>query len=189
MSLARKEKYYTVEEYFALQQSKGERYDYWDGTLVELEATTKAHNRIKRNIIQQLPPTLLDQDGCELYDENVMTQLKSQKQYVYPDIVITCHPEDNDPLIVKFPCIIIEILSDGTEQYDRTEKFFKYQRITSVEQCVFVSQKMMAVESFRRAEEGQWFFQALEAPVDELTIPKLNIRISLNQIYQSIEFD
>ena len=186
MSLARKEKRITVEEYFDLQRNTGKRYDFWDGKLIELEATTKAHNRIKRNLIRKLEVPALSEKDCKLFDENVMTQLKSREKYVYPDIVISCNPEDNDPLIVQFPFIIIEVLPDGTEQYDRTEKFFKYQRIPTVEQCVFVSQKMMAVESFIRSTEDQWLFKALEQPTDQLVFPKLGIDIRVEDIYQGI---
>ncbi|MCB0598086.1 MAG: Uma2 family endonuclease [Lewinellaceae bacterium] len=186
MSLARKEKRISVEEYFDLQRNSGKRYDFWDGKLIELEATTKAHNRIKRNLIRKLEVPALSEKDCKLFDENVMTQLKSREKYVYPDIVISCNPEDNDPLIVQFPFIIIEVLPDGTEQYDRTEKFFKYQRIPTVEQCVFVSQKMMAVESFIRSTEDQWLFKALEQPTDQLVFPKLGIDIRVEDIYQGI---
>ena len=169
-----------------MQRNSGKRYDFWDGKLIELEATTKAHNRIKRNLIRKLEVPALSEKDCKLFDENVMTQLKSREKYVYPDIVISCNPEDNDPLIVQFPFIIIEVLPDGTEQYDRTEKFFKYQRIPTVEQCVFVSQKMMAVESFIRSTEDQWLFKALEQPTDQLVFPKLGIDIRVEDIYQGI---
>ncbi|MCO6478857.1 MAG: Uma2 family endonuclease [Phaeodactylibacter sp.] len=186
MSLARKEERISVEEYFELQRHSDKRFDFWDGKLVELEATTKAHNRIKRNIIRQLDVPLLRESDCELFDENVMTQLKSGRKYVYPDIVISCDPKDNDPLIVQFPCIIIEVLSDGTEHYDRTEKFFQYQRISSVEQCVFVSQKIMAVESYIRSTEDEWAFKALEQPDSQLVFPKLGITTKLKDIYEGI---
>lgn len=186
MSLARKEEKISVEEYFELQRSSGKRFDFWDGKLIELEATTKAHNRIKRNLIRKIDGPELSKKGCELFDENVMTQLKSGRRYVCPDIVITCDPKDDDPLVVQFPCIIIEVLSDGTEQYDRTEKFFKYQRISSVEQCVFVSQKIMAVESYIRSTEDEWTFKALEQPDSQLVFPKLGIAVKLENIYQGI---
>ncbi len=189
MSLAGKEERYTVEEYFELQRSSDKRYDFFEGKLIELEATTKAHNRIKRNIIRHLDTPMLSEKGCELFDENVMTQLSSKKHYVYPDIVISCNPADDDPLIVQFPCIIVEILSEGTEHYDRTEKFFKYQRIETVEQCVFVSQKLMAVESFVRPAENHWMFTPLAKPEDKLHFPKVGIQIPLSQIYLNVTFD
>jgi len=66
-----------------------------------------------------------DETSCELYDENVLTELQEKKRYVYPDIVITCEPSD-EPLIVKSPTVIFEILSPSTKKYDKTTKFFRY---------------------------------------------------------------
>ena len=188
MSLARRLQPVSFEDYLASQRGEGQRFDFWDGTLVELEATTKNHNRIKRNLIAQIPQQVLENKGCELFDENVMTQIQSKKRYVYPDIVLTCNPEDQDPLIIVFPYVIIEILSQDTAQYDRTEKFFQYQRIPSVEQCVFIAQHQVAVESFERAPNGQWLMTPLAVASDKLIIHRLNHRIPLEQIYDRISF-
>lgn len=186
MSLARKKKRISLDAYFELQRNGPERHDFWDGKLVELEATTKNHNRIKRNIIDAIPRSARQAAGCELFDENVMTQLKRGQKYVYPDIVLTCDPRENDPLVIEYPCIIIEILSDGTERYDRTDKFFLYQRIPTVEQCVFVAQNQMAIESFQRAEQGRWLMQPLQQTDEALYLPKLDPRIPIAAIYEGI---
>lgn len=188
MSLARKSQPPSFEAYLVSQREEGPRYDYWDGTIVELEATTKNHNRIKRNVIARIPTELLGEKGFELFDENVMTQIKLGKRYIYPDIVLTCNPADDDPLIIEYPSVIIEILSQGTAQYDRTEKFFQYQRIDSVEQCVFIAQHRMAVESFERAANGQWLLTPLEKPSDKLFIRALGHSISLHHVYGQISF-
>jgi len=186
MSLARKKERISLETYFELQRNGQERHDFWDGELVELEVATKNHNRIKRNIIDAIPRSARQAAGCELFDENVMTQLKRGQKYVYPDIVLACDPRENDPLVIEYPCIIIEILSDGTERYDRTDKFFLYQRIPTVEQCVFVAQNQMAIESFQRAEQGQWLMQPLQQADEELHLPKLGISIPLADIYDGV---
>jgi Uma2 family endonuclease len=189
MSLARKKDRISLEAYFELQRSGNQRHDFWEGTLVELEATTKNHNRIKRNIIDAIPRSIRKAAACELFDENVMTQLKQKQKYVYPDIVLTCDPRENDPLIIEYPCILIEILSDGTARYDRTDKFFQYQRIPTVEQCVFVAQNQMAIESFQRAEQGQWLMQPLQEASEALYFPKLDHSIPLADIYEGITLD
>jgi Uma2 family endonuclease len=186
MSLARKKDRISLEAYFELQRSGPKRHDFWDGELVELEATTKNHNRIKRNIIDAIPRSARQAADCELFDENVMTQLKHNQNYVYPDIVLTCDPRENDPLVIEYPCMLIEILSDGTERYDRTDKFFQYQRIPTVEQCVFIAQNQMAIESFQRADHGQWLMQPLQEAEDELYFPKLDLSIALDAIYDGI---
>ena len=180
-------KKYTYKEYLALEKASETRHDFIDGEIIPLEATPKAHNRIKRNLIKKIETPLFDTKGCELFDENVMTQLKNKQQYVYPDIVISCDSNDNDPLIVKHPSIIIEVLSNSTERYDRTTKFFKYQRIDSLVQCVFVSQNEMAIESFfRMKNDKNWSYRAIDQIDDFLEFPSLGLSVKVADIYKNI---
>ncbi|MFK7936232.1 MAG: Uma2 family endonuclease [Saprospiraceae bacterium] len=178
----------TFEEYLALEQESEIRHEFQDGELIPLEATTKAHNRIKRNITRAIETPEFEERGCELYDENVLTQLQEKKRYVYPDVVVTCQPT-SDPLIVVHPTIVFEILSPSTKKYDKTTKFFRYQRIPSLMQCIFVAQDEIEVKSFLRHENGQWVQTALDAIDDVLEIPDLQMSISLREIYRNIKFE
>ena len=179
----------TFEEYLVLEQDNDIRHEFYDGTLIPIEATTKAHNRIKRNLIRQIETPSFDKSVCELFDENVLTQLMERKKYVYPDIVITCDPDDNDPLIVKSPTVIIEILSPSTKKYDKTVKFFAYQRIPSIQQCIFVAQDNIEVKSFQRSKDNQWILSTLENTEDILYINSLSLKIKLKDIYTNIRIN
>ncbi len=176
----------TFEEFLQQEKDSEIRHEYNDGELVPLEATTKAHNRIKRNIIRQVETEKFEASGCQLFDENVLTQLLENRKAVYPDIVITCDSRDDDPLLVKFPAVIFEILSDSTQRYDKTLKFFRYQRLPSLQQCIFVAQSKMEVRSFLRTEDNRWELTLLEKPHEILEIPVLNVSISLAEIYRNI---
>lgn len=176
----------TFEEFLEQEKDSDIRHEYNNGELIPLEATTKAHNRIKRNIIRQVENEAFEASGCQLYDENVLTQLVEKKKAVYPDIVITCDSRDDDPLLVKFPAVIFEILSDSTQRYDKTIKFFRYQRLPSLRQCIFVAQNKMEVRSFLRTEDNRWELTLLEKPHEILEIPVLNVSISLAEIYRNI---
>lgn len=181
----------TVETYFDLE-SKGEtHHDFHDGFLYPIEATTKAHNRIIQNIVFHLRQRMKQsgQSSCSHYTENVMTQLQENKSYVYPDIVITCDKDDAlDPLVVKKPLIIIEVLSKSAEQYDRTLKFFKYQRIPSLVQAIFIEQRFHAVESFTKEKSGGWHFEGYYDLKDTLSF-NVDVGIKLTEIYEDITID
>lgn len=179
----------TFEEYLVLEQENEIRHEFNDGVLTPIEATTKAHNRIKRNIIRQIETPSFDKSDCELFDENVLTQLKEKKKYVYPDIVISCDPDDADPLIVKSPSVIIEILSPSTKKYDKTVKFFAYQRIPTIQQCIFVAQDSVEVKSFQRSKDNQWILTTLENLEDTLIIKSLSLELKLEAIYSNILID
>ena len=176
----------SFEAYLLSEQDSEVRHEFSDGTLIPIEATTKAHNRIKRNLIRQIETPEFDKSACELFDENVLTQLTERKKYVYPDIVVSCDPDDTDPLIVKSPAVIIEILSPSTKKYDKTVKFFAYQRIPSLQQCVFVAQDSVEVKSFQRSKDEQWILTTLESVEDTLRIDVLNLEIKLADIYTNI---
>ncbi len=180
------ERRYTVEEYFELEQAKEERNDFHDGYLYPPVATTKVHNEIVFNVTLELKQQLKGKT-CKVYAESIMTQLRQNHNYVYPDVVVTCDERDeDDPLLVKYPIVIFEVLSNSTAKYDRTKKFFKYQRIESMKQCVFIHQKQCLVETYFKNEEGQWIYEWMDQTTDALKLHDLGLEILLSTIYDGV---
>ncbi|MGB0931385.1 MAG: Uma2 family endonuclease [Chitinophagales bacterium] len=180
------ERKYTVEEYFELEQTKEERNDFHDGYLYPPVATTKIHNEIVFNITLELKQKLKGKT-CKVYAESIMTQLRQNRNYVYPDVVVTCDERDaEDPLLVKYPIVVFEVLSDSTAKYDRTKKFFQYQRIESMQQCVFIHQKQYLVETFYKNEQGQWIYEWMDKTTDSLKLYALGLEVLLSGIYEGI---
>ena len=123
-------------------------------------------------------------------DENVITEVREKRWGVYPDIVITCNPKDKDnPLVVKHPQVIVEVLSKSTAPYDKAGKFFKYQRIPSLQQYILISQYAIAVEFYLKMEDGEWVYRALDSLEDILVIPSLSLEIKLEELYTAVVFD
>lgn len=179
-------KKYTVKEYFELEQTKEKRNDFHDGYLYPPVATTKVHNEIVFNITLELKQKLRGKT-CKVYAESIMTQLRQNRNYVYPDVVATCDERDAEaPLLVKYPIVVFEVLSDSTAKYDRTKKFFQYQRIESMQQCVFIHQKQFLVETFYRNEQGQWIYEWMDKTTDSLKLYALGLEVLLSGIYEGV---
>ncbi len=192
MALARKySKRYSFEEYLELEQASKVRNEFHDGTIIPVEATTKNHNTIVTNFLLNANIPQLRKSGCRLYHENVITKVDSpKKKGVYPDIVVTCNQEDRlDSLVVKYPILIVEVLSNSTAKYDKTGKFFKYQRIPSLKQYVLISQYDCAVEFYLKMENEQWVYSALSQLEDILSIPSINVEIPLSELYIDVSFE
>lgn len=180
----------SFEEYLAGEQRSEVRHEFDDGRLIPLEATTKRHNRIITNILRSVEPRKLAEKGCEIYHENVITRVRENKRYVYPDVVITCDPTDQaDEYIIKNPCVIFEVLSKSTGRYDKVGKFFKYQRIPSLQQYILISQYAIAVEYYIRMEDGQWIYAAMDKLEDVLAIPSLQLELKLEDVYAAVVFE
>ena len=192
MSLARKyTKHYSFEEYLKLEEASKIRNEFHDGIIIPVEATTKNHNTIVTNFLLNANIPQLRKNGCRLYHENVITKVDApKKKGVYPDIVVTCNEEDRkDVLVVKHPILIVEVLSNSTAKYDKTGKFFKYQRIPSLKQYILISQYACAVEFYKKMENGQWVYSALSQLADILSIPCIDAQIPLSELYVDINFE
>ncbi|HAO13231.1 MAG TPA: hypothetical protein DCQ51_19185, partial [Planktothrix sp. UBA8407] len=107
--------------------------------------------------------------------------------FYYPDILVTCHPQDQETSTYKrFPKLIIEVLSESTEAFDRGDKFNDYQTLDSLEEYVLVNTKHQRVEIFRRQKKGGWYFQTYTHSEVNFTLQSLNLTLSLVDIYEDV---
>ena len=121
---------YTVEEYFAFEEQSDIRHEYYHGEIFPLQApespeaksgATKAHNKLINNIVFGIRQQLGERE-CEVFSENVRLAVEAGQYYNYPDVVVSCDPDDDDPRTVHRPVFIVEVLSRSTEAHDRAGK-------------------------------------------------------------------
>jgi Uma2 family endonuclease len=126
-------RHYTPEEYLAMEWENGVRYEYWEGELVAMSFATKAHNILGFNI-NKIFKERKGKQGCNSFQESIMVRPQNKQIYFLPDVVFTCHPDDLDlqGYEVKNPRIIVEVLSESTEIYDRVKKWEQYRKIKSL---------------------------------------------------------
>lgn len=76
----------------------------------------------------------------------------------YPDLTVTCDDRDlrSDEDFVVHPKLIIEVLSDSTEAFDREDKFAAYKSNPASEEYVLIHQKQVLVERFQRKSDNLW---------------------------------
>jgi Uma2 family endonuclease len=122
-------------------------------------------------------------------DQRVKTP--STGLYTYPDVVIACGElqfEDSELDTLLNPQVIVEVLSDSTEGYDRGSKFHHYQGIASLREYILVSQNEPLVERFVRQDDGDWLlthFAGLDAIFEYVSVVA---RIPLAEIYRGVPF-
>jgi Uma2 family endonuclease len=182
------ERFITEEDYLKLEdKSVDQRHEYVDGVLRLMAGTTQEHNDIAQNFVLKL--TLLAREkACRLAVENIRVKfpVDSKKRYYYPDIVVTCKPDDSDRRTIENPCFVVEILSTSTSGIDKVEKLDTYQRIASVKQYVIVDQARRKVEIYTR-HNSKWIYEMLESGGFE--IPCLNTTMTLDDVYAGLTFN
>ncbi|MEG3882139.1 Uma2 family endonuclease [Microcoleus sp. herbarium7] len=175
----------SAEEYLAWEPTQEERYEYWDGEVVAIGGETRNHNRICINFFKLLDDRL--NFPYEIYILAVKLQGELGQKYFYPDLVVTCDDRDNDPQLVQFPSLIIEVLSLSTEAVDRGIKFAKYRQFSTLQEYVLVQVEQPGVEMFRRNQQGQWVLSEYGLG-DSLQLESVNLEIAIADLYRQVQF-
>ena len=177
----------TPQEYLTWEPTQEQRYEYWDGEVVAMSGGTRNHNRVSLNFSKLLDDALAD-CPCEVYMVDVKAQVEVGRKYFYPDVVVTCDERDREPQFVRFPCLIIEVLSPSTEGIDRGTKFAKYRKFTTLQEYVLVQVEQPGVEIFRRNQQGKWVLSEYGLG-ESLQLESVNVEISIADLYRQVQFE
>ena len=192
MTLAAKKQLFTQAEYLRLEAAALDRHEYHAGEILAMSGGTYQHSRINTNFISELSQRLKG-GPCFALESNMRLRIARADKYVYPDCMVVCGEPVFDPLDVNLttitnPSVIVEVLSDSTEAYDRGEKFTAYRDLPSVKEYVLVSQHRPMAETFFRQDDGIWRFSAFQG-LDAITmLPSVQIGIPLSDVYAGLTF-
>lgn len=183
MNTAEKYEIVSEETYLALEQAAAERHELVGGVMYAMAGETTDHNEI----VQRLLVRLLDRlrgGPCRAFVGAVKLRLDVASTFYYPDLMVTCDPRDTDKRFIRFPKLLIEVLSPGTETVDRREKLFAYLQVSSLEEYVLVSSFSREVVIFRRADG--WMPMRLPVDAEEFELVSLGLRVRIDEVYQGI---
>jgi Uma2 family endonuclease len=175
----------TEEEYLAIDRQAEFRSEYFAGEMFALAGASRRHNRIVTNLVVALDLQLRGRP-CNVYSSDMRVKVKSTGLFTYPDVVITCEEErfaDGDNDVLLNPLIIIEVLSDSTEAYDRGKKFENYQSIESLKEYLLVSQNSQRVEQFVRHNNKNWIYSEVHEFGENIEIKSIECELKLEDIY------
>jgi Uma2 family endonuclease len=177
-------RHYTAEEYFALEAQSNLRHEFFAGEVFAMAGESIAHNTISINITMACRQALRGK-SCRVQMEGIQLAVEASRHYTYPDIVVSCDPQDQqESRRLHAPVLIVAVLSPSTEAYDRGLKFNQYKKLPSLRHYLLVSQKTWLVEWFQLTEHGVWGHTALAEAEDAVVIPELNLTLPLAQIYE-----
>lgn len=85
------------------------------------------------------------------------------------------------------PTLIVEVLSESTEKYDRTTKLKHYRRVPSLREYVMVSQDHVLVDRYARQENGPWVYAGYDDLGDALDLESVSVVIPVASIYRGVQ--
>ena len=186
-NLARKT--FTESEYLELERKADFKSEYYNGEIFAMAGASLIHNEIVANLISIFNQFLKDKP-CKVYPSDLRLRIEKSGLYTYPDITIVCGKTellDNKFDTLKNPTILIEVLSDSTEKYDRGQKFSFYREIPSLKEYILVSSKTVKIEKFKRLEDGNYLY--IESNEHQpFPIDSINMNLNLEDVYNKIDW-
>ncbi|HIK32625.1 MAG TPA: Uma2 family endonuclease [Oscillatoriales cyanobacterium M59_W2019_021] len=160
MALSRSHSYFTPEEYLEIEKISPIKHEYIQGQIVAMAGASKAHVLIVGNLSSLLLNHLRG-SGCLSYTTDMKVRLQTLGIFYYPDLAITCDDRDklSDEDYILYPKLIVEVLSNSTEAFDRGDKFSDYKTIAELEEYILIHQQQILVERFSRQSENLWIPQ------------------------------
>ncbi|WP_449230475.1 Uma2 family endonuclease [Azospirillum doebereinerae] len=168
------------EDYLSAEKVAEIRHEYVDGEIFAMVGASRRHAGIVGNVFVALRQAARSR-GCSAYTNDVKVRIEAANAYYYPDLVVTCHPGDDDPYVVQAPSLVAEVLSDSTEAVDRREKRVNYQTIPSLREIVLVAQNERRVEIYRRDGDG-WVADVVTAGL--VVLESLGLNLPLEAVYE-----
>lgn len=144
--------------YVAAEPGSDVKHEWLAGEVWAMSGGTPEHAALASAMAYQLGRAL-EGRPCRIFSSDLRIRISTTGLATYPDLTVVCGRLEVDPedaSTVTNPLLLVEVLSDSTEAYDRGEKFAHYRRIPSLREVVLVSQREPRIEVFTRTDDGAW---------------------------------
>ncbi|OQK18657.1 hypothetical protein AU255_02625 [Methyloprofundus sedimenti] len=168
--------FFTVDSYLAWEELQEEKHEYVNGEVFAMGGARGEHVLVSLNMASALKQHLR-RTPCQTYMSDMKLRVAQMDAFFYPDVMVSCAKEDHQAeQFLSSPGLIVEVLSDSTEAYDRGAKFSAYRHLSSLKEYVLVDIKMRSVECFRRTAESEWLMHVY---TDEQVCEFLSLGVSI----------
>jgi Uma2 family endonuclease len=189
----------TEAEYLEIERAAEFKSEFYDGVMYPVQGppevlgmagATFTHNRIKDNVHYELTSRLRG-GPCQALSSDMRVKVRATGLQAYPDVVVFCGPPEFGDArkqdVLLNPTVVVEVLSESTERYDRGTKFEHYRRIESLREYVLVAQDRVFVERFVRQPDGSWNLTEFTDPAGTFALATVPAEIPLADVYRGVE--
>lgn len=184
------EEYISLEAYFELEEASETRHEYYQGKVYDLAGASADHNLITLDIGTSLN-VQFNGKSCQPYSTDFRLKIEALKLYTFPDLSVVCgEPQCADGRKDTFtnPTVLIEVLSESTESYDRGKKTEFYRTIPTLQEYLLIAQDRPHVERYRR-QGSDWLLSEFSLMEDRVALESIDCILSLSAIYRRVRFD
>jgi Uma2 family endonuclease len=183
------------QEYLEWEEQQPIKYEYMNGEIFAMTGGILPHNSIAINLTSALKNHLRGK-GCKVFMADAKVGVSQNGPFHYPDVMVSCDPLDQKARkVIYHPCLIVEVLSPGTEAFDRGQKFRNYRQIESLKEYVLIEADRLNVECYRINEKGKWELTAycldattIDGTEVEVDFTSVDFRCPISLLYEDVVF-
>jgi Uma2 family endonuclease len=177
----------TEAEFLEWQRRQGQRYELVDGVPRAMTGARFRHDRVLGNVFNALFDALNAIDSpCRPFTADIAVRVPTGNLR-RPDVAVYCPPFDEDAMVSDRPRLVVEVLSESTEDTDQHVKVDEYQHLYAVDYIVLIAPRVVDVLVWARDEDRSWRSQRYQSLEDVVPLPLLGISLSLARLYSSVE--
>jgi len=180
---------FTPEEYLALERQSETKSEYFAGEIFAMGGASRWHNLIVTNCVRELSLQVKIRP-CRVYPSDMRIKVSATGLYTYPDVIVACGAErfdDEQKDTLLNPIVLIEVLSESTEAYDRGSKFEQYRKLESLIEYLLIAQDKPHVEHYVRQPDGLWLFSDVSGLDGVVQLPSIECSLALAEVYDKVE--
>lgn len=181
----------TPEEYLAIERGAERKSEFVNGEMFALSGASFAHTGLTMNVAAGLHGRLRGRP-CTVHSADLKVRVEATGLHAYPDVVVVCgEPRFVDAAgdVVTNPVLLVEVLSESTEKWDRGAKFGHYRRLASLQEVLFVSQGEARVEQYVRQPDDRWLLSEVLGIEGVLSLPSLGCDLPLSEVYAKVRLE
>ena len=174
----------SLAEFLEWENAQPERNEFYRGEVFAMVGARRVHGLVTLNVATSLKQQLKG-SPCSAFVEAMKLQVGDDGLF-YPDVFVTCNPADlATDIIFRAPTVIVEVLSESTQAFDRGVKFSCYRRISSLREYLLIDPDTRSVELFRRGDDGLFTLHDYTG-VERFPLTSIECELTQEEVFEGV---
>ncbi len=175
----------TLAEFLAWEETQPGRHEFVRGEVFAMVGARRVHGIVSGNVFATLRQQLRG-TPCQAFTESMKLKVADDVLF-YPDVFVTCDPADlRTDLLFRAPTVVVEVLSDSTQSYDRGQKFTWYRRLSCLQEYLLVDPDTREVQLFRRGADGLFTLHDLTG-MPQVDLVSIGCSLPADEIFERLD--
>ncbi len=175
----------TLAEFLAWEETQPERHEFLRGQVFAMVGARRVHGIVSLNIAAGLK-ALLRGSRCQVFTASMKLQVAVDVLF-YPDVFVTCDPADlRTDALFRAPTVVVEVLAERTQSFDRGQKFTWYRRLQSLQEYLLVDPDSRELQLFRRGADGLFTLHDLTG-MPQVALASIGCSLPADEIFDGLD--